>query len=118
MNVAPRSSSLVVIDTRPTAREEAERRWAGQTPANRLHRRQQARRNRVVDVQLGSVFVASLIAAATMPSWWGPGLMIAAWVAPALTGAWLDTYRPIGHYRPGSHDLVIALQLDPQEGTV
>ena len=108
MQTAPRG--VVKTEHRPTASAEAAARWAGQEPSNWLRALQRRRRIRIIDVQLSSVFTAGLIAALTLPSWWGPALMIAGWIVPALAGAWLDTYRPIGGRRPANRtDFAIAI---------
>ncbi len=94
MQTAP--SRGVATDAEPTASARAAVRWSGQEPDNGLRHLRHRRRLRIVDAQLAAVFAASLLAALTLPSWWGPGLMIAGWIVPALAGAWLDTYRPAG----------------------
>ena len=118
MHAATRSSEVVTIDSHRTAQERAITRWAGQTPGNRQRRRQMVRRHRIIDVQLSLAFLGAIVAAFTLPSWWGPGLMLAGWVVPALVGAWLDTYRPIGRLpsrRPRLNSLAIAIRLDQGE---
>ena len=114
MQAAPQD--VVRIDSRLSARERAERHWTAQTPENRQHHRQARRKARAVDAQLVGLAVGGLVTALTYPSWIGPLLIVAGFVVPALTGAWLDTYRPIGGRRhPGSHDLAIAVRLDQGE---
>jgi hypothetical protein len=116
VHAAPSTAHVRSIDSYLPARDRAERRWAPQTPANRLHRRQQARRRHVVDAQIAGLFLGALIAALILPSWWAVLAVLAGYVVPALTGAWLDTYRPVGRaHRPRPLDLAIATQLNQGE---
>ena len=109
------TQGVVRIDSRLPATERAKRNWGGQTPPNRLARRRQHRRTRIAEAQLvGTLGMALLFA--LWPSYWAVLLVVLGYVVPALAGAWLDTYRPIGRPRdPGRLALAIALQLDPQE---
>jgi len=113
MQAAPQG--VMRIDSHLSARERAERHWTAQTPENRRARRLRNRRDRIAEAQFGTVIVGALLASVTWPTWWGPGLMIAGVIVPALIGGWLDEYRPIGHRHPGSHDLAIAVRLDQGE---
>lgn len=116
MQTAP--EGVVKIDSRIPARKRAERLWAPQAPANRVHRRRPQRKSRVATAQLVGTFVGGAVFAFTPHSMVGIYLTIVGYVAPAVIGGWLDAHRPIGRPRnPGRHDLAVALQLDPQEGT-
>ena len=101
------------LKTPASARVRAEARWASQHPVNRRHRRQQRRRARVVEVQLLGIFLGALVFALTAPSWLGIVLIVAGYVLPALVGAWIDTYRPLGRLRrPLRNSLAITIHLD------
>jgi hypothetical protein len=86
---------------RHSARARAEARWG-------LVRRPRPIATWVADCQLYGLGVATSAAIFLWPSWWAVIGMVAAWVVPAVVGAWFATRRR----QPAYRSLIIDLQLD------
>jgi hypothetical protein len=88
-----------------TARERAEKRWA------HTRRRPHSVASKVADAQLYGLGTATAAVLFTRATWWSIALVVAAYVGPALIGAWIATRRP----RPAYRSALVELTLDRKE---